>query len=165
MTMDPQFFEFWGNYLLMVAKGQRQMEDAAKWVNQGFKGFEDLTTMFGKLYGLDRKEKGPSQDSGNWNKATTDFSRSLADWMGLMGWVPAEEYRTLRKKYDGLKEKVTAQEETIRHLRNLLNKEGNPHTEVVLGFAELVQKQTREFQDLMMDMGNAFGTDKPNNKK
>jgi len=164
MTIDPQFLEFWGNYLLMVAKGQRQMEDAAKWINQGFSGFEDLTAMFAKMYGLDQKEKDPPREPANWKEATADFSRSLADWMGLMGWVPAEEHRTLRKKYGALKEKVRAQEETIRHLRNLLNKEGNPHTEVVLGFAEMVQKQTSEFQDLLMGMGKALGTDKPNDK-
>ncbi len=165
MTMDPQFLEFWGNYLLMVAKGQRQMEDATKWINQGFKGFEDLGAMFGKLYGLDQKVKDPSQDPASWNKATTDFRKSLADWMGLMDWVPGEEHRTLRKKYDGLKEKVAAREKTIRHLRNLLNKEGNPHAEAVLDFAELVKKQGRGFQDLMMGMGKAFGTDKPKDKK
>lgn len=165
MTMDPQFLEFWGHYLLMVARGQRQMEDATQWISQGFKGFEDLTTMFVKLYGLDSKETGLLPDSGNWNKATTAFSRSLADWMGLMGWVPADEHRTLKRKYNALKERVAAREETIRHLRNLLNKEGNPHAEVILGFAELVQKQTSEFQDLLEGMGKAFGTDMPDDQK
>ncbi len=163
--MDRKFLEFWGNYLLMVAKGQRQMEDAAKWINQGFKGFDDLTAMFAKMYGLDQKEEDRPQDPTSWNKVTTDFTRSLAEGMGLMGWVPAEEHRTLRKKYDVLKAKVRAQEETIRHLRNLLNKEGNPHTEVILGFAELVEKQTSEFQDLLMGMGKTSGTDQPTNKK
>ena len=112
--MDRQFFEFWGNYFLMVAKGQRQMEDAAKWMRQGFSGFEDLTAMFGKLYGLDQKVKDPSPDPASWNKATADFRKSLAGWMGLMGSAPGEEFQTLRKKYDVLKEKVAAQEETIR---------------------------------------------------
>jgi hypothetical protein len=164
MTMDPQFLEFWGNYLLMVAKGQRQMEDAAKWIRQGFSGFEDLTAMFGKLYGFDQKVKDPSPDPASWNKATADFSRSLKDWMSLMGSAPGQEFQTLKKKYDALKEKVAAQEETIRHLRNLLNKEGNPHAEAIMGFAELVEKQGREFQDLLMRMGEAFGSDQPNNQ-
>ena len=70
----------------------------------------------------------------------------------------------MKKKYDALKEKVAAQEETIRHLRNLLNKEGNPHAEAIMGFAELVEKQGREFQDLLMRMGEAFGSDQPNNQ-
>ena len=67
-------------------------------------------------------------------------------------------------EYDALKEKVAAQEETIRHLRNLLNKEGNPHTDIVLGFAELVQKQTSEFQNLLTSMGKAIDVDKPGNQ-
>jgi len=162
--MDRQFFEFWGNYFLMVAKGQRQMEDAAKWIRQGFSGFEDLTAMFAKLYGLDQKVKDPSPDPASWNEATADFRKSLIDWMGLMGSAPGQEFQALKKKYDALKEKVAAQEETIRHLRNLLNKEGDPHAEAIMGFAELVKKQGREFQDLLMRMGEAFGTDQPSNQ-
>ena len=91
--------------------------------------------------------------------------RLMADWMGLMGWIPADEHRTLKKKYEALKAKMADREETIRHLLNLLNKEGNPHAEVILGFAELVQKQTSEFQGLLTSMGAAIDAEKPSDKK
>ena len=52
--MDRQFLEFWGNYLLAAAKGQKQLEDMNQWLNQGFSGYEELTAMFKKFYGLER---------------------------------------------------------------------------------------------------------------
>jgi hypothetical protein len=36
--MDRHFLEFWGNFLINAAKGQKQMEDMSKWMQQGFEG-------------------------------------------------------------------------------------------------------------------------------
>jgi hypothetical protein len=47
--MDSQFLEFWGNYLLAAAKGQKQLEDLNQWIRQGFSGFEELTAMLKKF--------------------------------------------------------------------------------------------------------------------
>ena len=159
--MDHQFLEFWGNYLLTVAQGQRHIEDAAKWIQKGFKGSEDLTAMFAKFYGLDQKPKDSREKSTSWNQAIDDFQHSLAGWMRTMGWVPADAHRKIEKKVGALENEVRAKNETIRHLQNLLNKEGNPHIDVVLGFAELAQKQSREFQDIMNKMGDALNADEP----
>ena len=52
--MDKNFLEFWGNFFINAAKGQQQLEDMGQWMSQGFKGFEELTAMFRKCYGLDQ---------------------------------------------------------------------------------------------------------------
>ncbi len=49
--MDKNSMEFWGNYLLSAARGQQNLEDMAKWLQQGFRGFEGVTEMFRKAYG------------------------------------------------------------------------------------------------------------------
>ena len=43
--MDRQFLEFWGNYLLSVARGQKQLEDVTRWIRGGFSGVEELTAL------------------------------------------------------------------------------------------------------------------------
>jgi hypothetical protein len=48
--MDKYFLEFWGNFLINTAKGQKQMEDMSKWMQQGFEGFDELTGMFRKFW-------------------------------------------------------------------------------------------------------------------
>ena len=54
--MDKQFLEFWGNFMLNAAKSQKQLEDMAEWMKGGFTGFQDLTSMFEKVYGLKEVE-------------------------------------------------------------------------------------------------------------
>jgi len=51
--MDRQFLEFWGNFLLNAANGQKQLEDMTHWMKKGFSGFDELTDMFQRFYGLD----------------------------------------------------------------------------------------------------------------
>ena len=131
--MDKQFLEFWGNFLLSAAKGQRQLEEMAKWINQGFSGFEDLNAMFRKFYGLDRlTEKSPDYLKTS-EKAEADFRKSLVDYLSLFGVVPRQAHLMLVEKYERLKKKVAAQEETIRHLRMLLQEKEVDQAAKILG--------------------------------
>jgi hypothetical protein len=50
---DPKFLEFWGNYLIAVAQGQKQLQSLSRWMHQNFQGWEDLTALFKKSYGLE----------------------------------------------------------------------------------------------------------------
>ena len=43
---DPNLLEFWGNYLIAVARGQKQLQDVDRWVRRNFEGMEDLAAMF-----------------------------------------------------------------------------------------------------------------------
>ena len=158
--MDRQFLEFWGNYLLAAAKGQKQLEDLNQWIRQGFSGFEELTAMFNKFYGL-HPSSGEDADSSNaWQNAAADFSNSFNAYLDLMGLVSKEKYRELEQKHAALQKKVAEQEDTIKILRNLLAEEGTYQGEAAKVFQDLVNKQAEAFETLMKGMAEAAEDEK-----
>ena len=158
--MDTHFLEFWGNFLINAAKGQKQLEDMSKWMQQGFKGFDELTAMFTKFYGLEHMGKDSPDYMATWKKASEDFIKSFKEYLSLMGVVPKEEHLALVKKYEELKEKVASQEETIKHLRMLLGeKMAGAQGDVVKGFQEIIEKQSKEFQETMETFDRFFKKD------
>jgi tetratricopeptide (TPR) repeat protein len=162
--MDRHFLEFWGNFLINAAKGQKQMEDMSKWMQQGFEGFDELTAMFKKFYGLEHMEKDTPIYMETWKQASENFQESFKDYLRLMGVVPKDEHLALVKKYEELKEKVADQEETIKHLRMLLEeKKVEIQGELVQGFQEIIEKQSEQFQETMETLRKFFKKDK--NKK
>ena len=162
--MDRHFLEFWGNFLINAAKGQKQMEDISKWMQQGFEGFDELTGMFKKFYGLEHMEKDTPAYMETWEKASEKFQESFKDYLRLMGVVPKDEHLTLVNKYEELKDKVAAHEETINNLRMLLReKKAETQGELVKGFQEILEKQSEQFQETMETFGRFFKKDK--NKK
>jgi hypothetical protein len=63
----------------------------------------------------------------------------------------------LIKKYEELKVKVAAQEETINNLRLLLEgKKAESQKELVQGFQNLIEKQSKQFQETMETFGTFF---------
>jgi hypothetical protein len=155
--MDKRFLEFWGNFLINTAKEQKRMEDLAKWIQQGFKGFDELTTMFKKFYGLEEMEKDTPIYMESWKKASQNFLQSFNSYLDVMGLVPKDKHLALVKKYEELKEKVTVQEETINHLRLLLEeKKTETQEELVQGFHDLIEKQSKQFQKTMETFGSFF---------
>ncbi|MGD8229748.1 MAG: hypothetical protein PVH82_04280 [Desulfobacteraceae bacterium] len=154
--MDRHFLEFWGNFLISAAKGQKQMEDVAKWMTQGLKGFEDLTAMFRTFYGLDNVSESAPDYVKAWEKAAKDFQQSFHDYLNLFGVVSRQEHLELIKKYEALKKKVAEQEQTIKHLRMQLEGEGADLGEIIRGYQNLVKKQTDQFQRLMEGLGDSL---------
>jgi phage I-like protein len=150
--MDRQFLEFWGNYLLAAAKGQKQLEDMNQWLNQGFSGFEELTAMFKKFYGLERSPEENSDSAKAWENAAAGFRNSFNAYLDLMGVVPQDKYQALEQKYAALQKKVADQEETIKILRSLLTEEGTYQGETVKVLQNLVNTQTDAFETLMKNM-------------
>jgi uncharacterized coiled-coil protein SlyX len=158
--MDRRFLEFLGKFLLNTANGQRQVEDMSSWMGQGFSGFDGLTDNFRKVYGLHRPKDDAAHNAEAWEKASENFKTSFKEWRVLMNVVPKETYQALEEKYRTLEEKSADQEKTIRQLQKLLNAKAGPHAEAAQGFAELMEKQTQQFQDLMEGVGKAFEKDK-----
>ena len=137
------------------------MEDMSKWMQQGFEGFDELTAMFKKFYGLEHMEKDTPAYVETWKKASENFQKSFKDYLRLMGVVPKNEHLTLVKKYEELKEKVAAHEETIKHLRMLLEeKKVETQGELVKGFQEIIEKQSEQFQETMETFSKFFKKDK-----
>lgn len=158
--MDRQFLEFWGNYLLNVAKGQKHMEEVTEWIRKGFSGFEEMNSLFRKIYGLDKTPQGTPDYFKAWKKAQVDFKKSFADYLNLLGVVPLDVHLELVRKYEELKEKVASQEETIKHLRMLLaESQGANSAEVARHFDELIKKQSDQFQNLIEGFNKMFKKD------
>jgi len=153
--MDRHFLEFWGNYLLAAAKGQKQLEDLNQWIRQGFSGFEELTAMFKKFYGLEQPRREDSEAARAWQNAAAEFRNSFNAYLGLMGLVSKDEYQTLEQKYAALQKKVTDQEETIKTLRKLLSEKGTYQGETVKVFQDLVNQQAEAFETFMKSIAAA----------
>jgi hypothetical protein len=156
--MDKQFLEFLGNFYLNAARGQKQLEDMTRWMGLGFSGFDELTHMFRKIYGLEKPPLEAPDYTEACEKAFDSFKTSFNDWLKLMSMVPEHEHLALKKKYDALKAKVAAQDETIEHLRTLLSEKGVRHTDAIHDFTEMMGKQARQFQDLMESIRKALKT-------
>jgi len=150
--MDRQFLEFWGHYLLAAAKGQKQLEDMNQWLRQGFSGFEELTAMFKKVYGLERPSTENSDSAKAWETAAAGFRNSFNAYLDLMGVVPRDKYQALEQTCGLLQKKVADQEETIRVLRSLLTEEGTYQGETVKVLQNLVNKQSDAFETLMKSL-------------
>jgi hypothetical protein len=157
--MDNQFLEFWGNFLIQTARGQRQLDDMIKWMGQGLKGVEDLSEMFRKVYGLDGTKKDTPEYLQTWEKASREFMKSFENWSESMGMIPPGIHQELVKKYEVLKKKAASQEETIRRLKMLLAEKGSSPIDEVKNFQDLMQKQADQFQQLMDGLGKAFNKD------
>ena len=155
--MDPHFLEFWGNFLVNASKEQRRLKDLYKWMQQGFNGFDDLTEMFRKFYGLDHLEKDTPVYLETMKNASENFLESFKDYLDLMGMVPKEKHLALVQKYEALKEKVADQEKTIKNLQLLLEeKRAESQGELVQGFQDLIEKQSKQFQKTMETFGSFF---------
>jgi len=155
--MDKYFLEFWGNSLLNAAKSQKQFEELTTWVQQGFKGFEEMTTLFLKIYGLDNAAKGSPDYLMAWKKAEEEFRQSFHDYMSMLGFVAKNEHLELVRKYEELKEKFDSQEETVRHLRLLLSESKlKDQGELAKQFEDLVRNQNNQFKNLVDKFSKAF---------
>jgi hypothetical protein len=153
--MDRHFLEFWGNYLLAAAKGQKQLEDLNQWIRQGFSGFEELTAMFKRIYGLEQPRREDADASRSWQNAAAEFRSSFDAYLNLMDLIPKDKYQALEQEYAALQEKVADQEETIKTLRKLLSEEGTYQGETAKVFQDLVNKQAEAFETFMKSIAAA----------
>jgi hypothetical protein len=158
--MDDKFLEFWGNFLISAAKSKRQVSDLSNFMQKSmtdfssfFTGLDDLSATFRKLYGLDQLPEYSADYNTMAKKAMEDFQTSFKEYMGSMGIVSRQEYLELIGKYEKLKEKCADQEETIRHLKMLLNEKNQNQGDVVRSFQDMVKDQTELFQKMMGDFG------------
>ncbi|MFH1596104.1 MAG: hypothetical protein ABIG94_07020 [Pseudomonadota bacterium] len=161
--MDRHFLEFWGHSLLLAAKSQKQLEDLAKWLPRGFFNFQDFTTLFQKAYGLDQVEQDSPDYLKIWKQAEKTFLDSFHEYLNLLGAVPREEYVALAERYEKLKEKVVQQEDTIKHLKMLLEEKGMGVAVANLEFQELIKRQGEQFQELLKGFGEVVKPDPDGN--
>lgn len=173
--MDEKFLEFWGNLMLSAARGKRQSDDISNWIQKSFgsfgdltaqqsvPGFEELATMFRKFYGLDQLPERSAEYQNMAKKASEDFQNSFNDYLGMMGMVSRKDHLPLVEKYEKLKEKCADQEETIKHLRMLLQAKEEGHGNAIRNLQDITKDQTQLFQKMMLGFGQAFSKSEPEN--
>ena len=154
--MDRHFLELMGKWLLEAARGQKQIEEMAELMGGGF---EDFSRMVRKFYGPGGLLPLSADDERTRKRAMEDLKKSYHEWLNLMSLVPKSELKDLEKKCKSLEAKVASQQETIRHLKALLNEKGLPYADALKDFSEMMENQGRQFQELMESMGKAFDPD------
>ena len=161
--MDRHFLEFWGHALLNAAQGQKQLEELAKWLPRGFFNFQDFTALFQKAYELDQVGKDSPDYLKIWKQSEKKFLESFHEYLNLLGAVPREEYAALAERHEKLKEKVVQQDETIQHLKMLLEHKGMGYATATLEFQELIKRQGDQFQELLKGLGEVVKPDREGN--
>ncbi len=136
-----------------------------RWLQQGFRGYEDLAKRFQQAGSSGKSGADPSDYFKNWQQAQENITESFKELLSLLNVVPRDEYLSLAKKYEGLKEKVASQEETIKHLRLLLAQTQGTSQDVLSSeLNSLLEKQTEQFQKLMENFGQMFKEDTKSDK-
>ena len=158
--MDKNFLEFWGNFLLSAAKGQRQLEEFSRWMSQGMSGFRDLSQSFQQVYGLGSERPEGDED---WKTARTAFEKAFKAYLDALGVVPKSDYLALQKQLEELRQQTEGQEAALRKLRLELSESRMAQGDVVAGFQELIQVQSEQFQELTESFNRLF-TGRPEKK-
>jgi len=157
--MDRQFLECFGQLFLKAAKDQKQLEDVVRWMKGGFDEYGELTDIFRKFYGLEELPPNTPGYADAFEKASEKFKASFNEWIAFTSVVPKDKYLALEKKYETLKDKIAAQDETIQHLRNLIRYKDVPQADAVKHFTEMLEKQAEQFTGLMERASKAYKKD------
>ena len=155
--MDKHFLEFWGNALLNSAKRMEQLENLAKWVDQGMKGFEEMGSLFRTFYGLKGMPEESADDKKKWEKASDDFMTSFIDFLNVFGAVPKKQHLDLLKAYEYQKKTIAEQAQTIGRLKRKLGENGiHESGEGAASFAKLMEEQAAQFKKTLEAVGAFF---------
>ena len=162
--MDKNFLEFWGNLLISIAQGQKQMEDMTRWLNQDLTGLDSLMAPFKRFYGLDQVPPSTVKYEELWSKQLKSFQDSFQEYLKLLDVVPRREYQKVQEENQALRKQIVEMERAIKDLRMLVaEKMGSSASEAVKGFQELVFSQMDKFQEMMRSSGG-LSKDEPEKK-
>jgi len=161
--MDKNFLELFGNILIGTARGKKQMDDMITWIQKSISSaprLDELPSLFKKIYGLDHLSEKSTEYKQMAEEAVQDFQHSLKEYITILGMIPKDEqmvsrdeYLALIRKYEKLKEKCADQEETIKHLKMLVNFKEEPPQDLIGGLQDIVKGQTEIFQKMMKGVG------------
>jgi len=175
--MDKNFLELFGNILIGASRGKKQVDEMLRWVQKSVTasatGIYELPAMFKKFYGLDQLSERSTEYKMMAEKAVQDFQNSLKEYVTLLGMIPSEqtvsrdEYLNLIRKYEKLKERCADQEETIKHLRMIvdLSKEEKVSPDLITGIQDIVKGQTDLFQKVVKNFTGYLGINDTESKK
>lgn len=159
--MDANFFEFWGQALLGIAKGQRQMEEFNRWLRQGLSASDPLSALLRRIYGLEKSEEQDAEYLDPYEKIVASFLKSFRDYLLLFDVAPRGDLDGLRQECEALKQQIMEQDQTIAQLREALDEKELHSDRAARDMQRLLQKQTDQFQQVMKAMGQAFQQRRP----
>jgi hypothetical protein len=145
--VDRQFLKFWGEFLLNVAEGKRQIEEMTHWIQSDLPPLGELAALFRKCYGL--PETNADRQDALWRTATTGFHTALETYAPLWGWVPLDRYTRLKDKLAHLEAEIAEQKRLIKQLEVLLENQGLGHMAMTTRFQNLIADQRQAFEQLM----------------
>jgi hypothetical protein len=164
-VMDANFLEFWGQSLLGLAKGQRQMEEFSRLLSGGLGGSDSLSNLFRSIYGLDKLKKDSDEYLNLHEKATQSFQQSFREYLRLFDVTPRQEHESLVKECEALKQRILEQEQTIGRLRKILGDKGLESAETVRDLQNVLKKQVDQFQEVMTTIGQTFQKKPPSKSR
>lgn len=161
--MSDAFLEFWKNTFSNAAEGIRQFQTLARWMDQGMKGFQEISDQFEKAYGHDRFPETSKGAGDRWDRTVRDFQASYQKWMDGMGLVPKSKYMELLNKCKKQERVISEQKEALSLLRSqkVMEKAGQE----MVGFVQLMEKQAAQFRRTMEAMGSFMGQGKIQKKE
>lgn len=170
--MDAKFMELLGNILLGSARNKQQTDQFFEWLQTGFSdpkarsqpwaetGVNELFDMFRSWYGLNEVSRQSAQYQQLSEEALKQFHASMKDTFFTMGFVDRAEHLALVEKYEQLKAQCQEQEETINHLKMLLQGQADMTDQ----FQDMVSKQGQVYQEMIEQFGTLFSPQKNQEK-
>lgn len=158
--MDSRFLEFWGNWMLQAAKGQKSLEEMSGWISKSCNGVEEFNRMMRRFCGMEEQPADKSPEAV-WEDSLALFSRAWEEYLILFDVAPKRAFDAAQAENEALKQRVREQEATIRKLRSRLLDQGADVGETVKGIQDLVQKQSSQFKELMSSFGAQFTPPSP----
>jgi len=177
--MDNNFLELFGNILIGASRGKKQVDEMMRWVQKSVSasatGVYELPAMFKKFYGLDQISERSAEYKLMAEKAVQDFQNSLKEYVTLLGMIPndqtvsRDEFLNLIRKYEKLKKRCADQEETITHLRMIVEMDKYEHDndppDLITGIQDIVKGQTDLFQKFVKNLTGYLGINDTESKK
>jgi len=147
LEFDP--FTFWSDFFSNATRDQKRLADALGLASEGFSTLQDITRFWQKMWGIEKVRSGGPDPLKMFSGF---FPFPMMGFSSAMGMVPLHEHLSLVGKYEEMKERVAAHEETIQHLKLLVNSKGCERKELQTGFQDLMKSQVDSFFTLIRSM-------------
>jgi len=157
--MNRDFLEFWGNFLLQAAKGQRQLEEAVKWSRLGFEVLETQKAFWNAWHGAEEEKGKKPGDLDQWKKSAEEFRYSCRELARLFGVVSLEEYEELLRQKEALEKKLEEKKKSASKTRWTGKRVRDVQREMQRELQELTRKQGEQFNELMESIRKFYGQD------
>jgi len=159
--MNKDFLEFWGNFLIQSARGQRQFEELAGSTRSGFEALEEWSAFWNSFYPAQKEHEKRPEAMEIWEKSMDEFRKSYHEFVKIFGMVSMEEYQELLKKNEALEKKLAEQKKPLPKARSAGKRVLDVQREIEKGLQELTEKQAEQFKELMESMRRFYGQNSP----